>query len=123
MSGIANELFNLRELIRIKASNGKGQFKCLLNRERVLEAVWLGSCEARLCKELGTLRRVVVFRRDPETALVWHLQQIANPNRTVWCVEEMRNQRTFTTEELAQKILSRLKDYWKKHRDMIRFVS
>jgi hypothetical protein len=120
MRKIANELFNLRKLIQTIACNGKGQFKCLFDREGVLEAVKLGSCEARLAKKMGTWNDVVVFRRNPETTLSWNLYQIAELDRSVWLIEEMRKERTFTTEELARKILSKLKDYYRQYKNAIR---
>jgi hypothetical protein len=122
------ELSILKEHVRSITRSESSEFKYFLPRNGSIasEAVLLRSCAAQFHKN-----RVSFCRRDTQgtfvgeepSILVWVLKLTAKSDISAWYIEDRGSKTTYTTVELAQKILSQLKGYCEEYEDTISFAS
>lgn len=100
-----------RKLIQDKASSGNGRYVPLLNSKGDLEAVQLGSCEARLCWAVQTWEVKVVFSQlNSTTREPFSLtpQKVDRHNGTKWYFAERGKSDLYSLPNLAQAVLNQL---------------
>lgn len=109
-----DDSIQFRKLIQGKANNGNGRYVCLLSSKGDLEAVQLGSCEARLCCAVHTRELVVVFSQLNSTtrpAFPLTPQKVDLRDRTKWYFAERGKRDLYSLPNLAQAVLNQLGNF------------
>jgi hypothetical protein len=106
-----DELMQFRKLMQEKVKKGNGRYEPSLNSKGDLEAVQLGSCEARLCWAVHTWEVVIVFSQlNSTTREPFPLtpQKVGRRDGTKWFFEERGKSDLYSLPNLAQAVLNQL---------------